>query len=199
MAARYSKVLTPQNAQMFVGGVLLATTAGHLWMQARAEHAAELQRRLLRVQQNMYWSMALVQRDSLPPGGDMLACTADQRRRRRRRDQAMREINAWWNGRVSALGSWAVRPGYLTEQARQAKSAAGRNAAIGWREAMAAAGRGSEWMVDQLATAVQWNAVAAYLGSAWCEERAKWQRAHTRAIASVHPRYTQCAPVDKSG
>ncbi|KAJ2772136.1 hypothetical protein IWQ56_001514, partial [Coemansia nantahalensis] len=68
---RYSKVLTAQNAQMFAGGALLAAVAGHLWMQSRIERAAELQQRLSQVQQNMYWSMALAQRDGLHPKCDI--------------------------------------------------------------------------------------------------------------------------------
>ncbi|KAJ2710487.1 hypothetical protein H4R19_003723 [Coemansia spiralis] len=184
---RYSKVLTAQNAQMFAGGALLAAAAGYLWIQSRDEHGAELQQRLSQVQQNMYWSMALAQRDGLHPESD----TSGQRWRRRRRRQAqtLHDLGTWWNGRVSALGSWAARPGYLTERAHQAQSAAGEGAAVGWRGATAAAGDGGRWAADQIAAAVHWEAATARIAAAWSEERAKWQRAHAHAVAAVHPRY----------
>ncbi|KAJ2777181.1 hypothetical protein H4R18_005285 [Coemansia javaensis] len=192
MAARYSKVLTLQNAQMFFGGALLAGTLGYAWQQSRTRGGAELERRLRSVHQNMYWSMPLAQRPA-PALGDGAAAGCRRQRWLQRADDG---IGRWWNAKLAGLGSWAARPGYLTEQAARAQGAARQGAVAGWRQAKAAAARGGRWVADRARSAVRWDAAAARLDSLWLEESARWQHAHACAVRAVHPRYARDRAAD---
>ncbi|KAJ2156552.1 hypothetical protein GGF46_005109 [Coemansia sp. RSA 552] len=189
MSARYPKVLTRQNAQMFAGGALLALTAGHLWLRSRKERTAELQERLRKVQQHMYWSIPLTQRMDVP-----FKASSAIGLQSRPRWEAISKVNSWWNSRVAGLGRWAVRPGYLSQQAGKIQTAARQQMAAGWWEARAAVGAGGRWAAGQIADTVRWQAVSTRARDIWAEEKAKWSQAHASAVAAVHPLYAKTSP-----
>ncbi|KAJ2796393.1 hypothetical protein H4R20_005545 [Coemansia guatemalensis] len=185
MSARYSKVLTRQNAQMFVGGALLATTLGHWWLQSRMERTVELQRQLRQIQQHMYWSMSLTQRVDAASEEKPTACT------RRQRLRATSGLDAWWNSKVSGLGSWAVAPGYLTKQAGRVQGATRQHVSAEWDRTKEVAGDSGSWLVEQIKAAIHWEASVRQICQLWEEEKIKWQQAHTAAVKAVHPDYAK--------
>ncbi|KAJ2448573.1 hypothetical protein EV183_005369 [Coemansia sp. RSA 2336] len=192
MSGRYSKVLTRQNAQMFVGGTLLTTTLGYMWLQARRERAAELQRRLRTVQRHMYWSMSLTQRTDVPFRSEQAAYfTQQQQDRQRRKDRlwSTERINSWWNEKVASLGKWAVEPGYFTTQASRLQSTASLVLADGWSQAKGAVKTSGSQAINRLKEAGWWKETTEYLSNSWADEQEKWRQARFYAINTVHPKY----------
>ncbi|PIA18467.1 hypothetical protein COEREDRAFT_6698 [Coemansia reversa NRRL 1564] len=185
MSARYSKILTRQNVQMFIGGALLATTLGHWWLQSHLERAIELQRRLRQVQRHMYWSMSLTQRVDVSSEEKPTAYFRQQRLR------ATSGLDAWWNSKIFGLSSWIVAPGYLTKQAGRVQGATYQHVSSEWDRVKEAAGDSGSWMVDQIKVAVHWEKSARQIKLLWEEEKLKWQQAHTAAVKAVHPDYSK--------
>ncbi|KAJ2135489.1 hypothetical protein IW136_004259 [Coemansia sp. RSA 678] len=186
---RYSKVLTRQNAQMFVGGGLLTLTLGYSWLRTRKERTAELQQRLRAVHEHMYWSMSLTQRTNVPIESEL--ATYFRQKKQQYRIWNSSNGNSWWNNKVSCLSSWAVKPGYLTDRAILLQRAVSSHIAAGWSDAKNASNAGSRWMTGQIKDAVRWNAATKYLDDMWVAERSKWQNAHAYAVKTVHPMYSK--------
>ncbi|KAJ2856111.1 hypothetical protein J3B02_001789, partial [Coemansia erecta] len=138
MSARYAKVLTKHNIQLFVGGLLLTTTAGYVWLTPRLERTAELQSRLDRVQRHMYWSMSLTQRRASKAHIIDTQNTSRQRR-----------AQSWWNEQVSLFNEWANRPGYLVRHCDRARQAASNGIDLGWNETKAAIWNTRGWLASQ--------------------------------------------------
>ncbi|KAJ2741000.1 hypothetical protein GGI20_005491, partial [Coemansia sp. BCRC 34301] len=116
MSARYAKVLTWHNVQLFAGGALLSTTIGYVWVLSQLERTEAIQRRLQQVQRHMYWSMAVTQRYRATEG------IGSQHVRLRQRPWDTDKVNCWWNDILHDLSLWAVAPGYLSQKACLAKS-----------------------------------------------------------------------------
>ncbi|KAJ1807056.1 hypothetical protein LPJ77_003251 [Coemansia sp. RSA 2523] len=186
---RYSKVLTRQNAQMFVGGGLLTLTLGYSWLRTRRERTAELQRRLRAVHEHMYWSMSLTQRTNVPIESEL--ATYFRQKKQQYRILNSSNGNSWWNNKISCLSSWAAKPGYLTDCAILLQRAVSSHIAAGWSDAKNASNAGSRWMTGQIKDAVRWNAATKYLDDMWAAERSKWQNAHAYAVKTVHPMYSK--------
>ncbi|KAJ2343439.1 hypothetical protein GGF43_005703, partial [Coemansia sp. RSA 2618] len=157
---------------MFVGGALLTLASGHLWLQSRKERTAELQERLRTVQKHMYWSMSLAQRINVGVESE-LALYFRRRREQRQQHRIWNsdKTSAWWNNNVSGLGSWAVKPGYLTDQASLLQTVLGRYVAAGWDDAKDIGCVGSSWIIGQIKDAVRWKAATKYLQDAWILEK----------------------------
>ncbi|KAI9479079.1 hypothetical protein LPJ78_005506 [Coemansia sp. RSA 989] len=192
MAGRYSKVLTRQNAQMFVGGALLTLTLGHMWLQARRERAAELQRRLWTVQRHMYWSMSLTQRTDVPFRSEQAAYYTQQQQDQQRKKNRLwntDRVNGWWNEKVAGLGKWVIEPGYFTTQASRLQSTASLVLADGWIQAKDTVKTSSSQAVDRLKETAWWKETSEYLHNSWAEEQEKWRQARFYAINTVHPKY----------
>ncbi|KAJ2847561.1 hypothetical protein IWW36_003796 [Coemansia brasiliensis] len=192
MTGRYSKVLTRQNAQMFVGGTLLTATLGYMWLQTRRERAEELQHRLRTVQRHMYWSMSLTQRADVPFRSEQAAYFKQQeqdRQQKKNRPWNTYKINGWWNERVASLGNWAIEPGYFTAQANRLQNTASLMLADGWYQAKGIVSIGSNQVVNSLKNAAWWKAASEYLCNFWAEEQEKWRQARCYAINTVHPKY----------
>ncbi|KAJ2038746.1 hypothetical protein H4S04_008281 [Coemansia sp. S16] len=187
MSARYSKVLTWHNAQMFAGGALLSTTIGYVWVLSHTERSEALQRRLQQVQRHMYWSMAVTQR---PRVDDTLGSQYSTQNRQRRWDAD--KINRWWNGKVYDLSYWAVAPGYLSQKACLANSLAERWVESEWSATKNAVVRSRRRALDYVRSATKWSEATEWARALWEDEQAKWQRAHAKAIEAVHPRYLKC-------
>ncbi|KAJ2609062.1 hypothetical protein H4S08_004206 [Coemansia sp. RSA 1365] len=185
MSARYSKILTRQNVQMFIGGALFATTLGHWWLQSHLERAVELQQRLRQVQRHMYWSMSLTQRVGASSEEMPTAYACQQRLR------SISGIDAWWNSKISGFSGWAVAPGYLTKQAGRVQGATSHHVSSEWGRAKEAAGDSGSWIVDQIKAAVHWEKSARQIKLLWEDEKLKWQQAHAAAVKAVHPDYSR--------
>ncbi|KAJ2753501.1 hypothetical protein GGI19_003087 [Coemansia pectinata] len=187
MSARYSKVLTWHNVQMFAGGALLSTTIGYVWVLSHMERSEAVQRRLQQVQRHMYWSMAVTQRSRVD---DRLDSQYNTHNRQRRWDAG--KINRWWNGKVCDLSYWAVAPGYLSQKACLAKSLGESWIESEWSATKAAVVRSRRRALDYVRSATKWSEATELAHGLWEDEKAKWQRAHAKAIEAVHPLYRKC-------
>ncbi|KAJ2486743.1 hypothetical protein IWW37_005507 [Coemansia sp. RSA 2050] len=187
MSARYSKVLTWQNAQMFAGGALISTTVGYVCVLSQMERTEAVQRHLQRVQRHMYWSMATTQR---PKADERLGSQLGTRSRQWLWDSDW--VSHWWNSRLRDLSYWAVAPGYLSQRAQLAKSLGDSWVESEWSAAKASVVRSRRRTLDFLRSATKWNEAAGLARSLWEGEKIKWQCAHSKAIEAVHPLYQNC-------
>ncbi|KAJ2683137.1 hypothetical protein IWW39_005665 [Coemansia spiralis] len=188
MSARYSKVLTWHNAQMFAGGALISTTVGYVCVLSQMERTEAVQRRLKQVQRHMYWSMAITQRPRVDEILDGQCCA---RSRQRRWDSD--RVDHWWNSKISDLSYWAVAPGYLSQKAQLAKSLGDSWIESEWSLAKASVARSRRRTMDFIISATKWNEATGLARGLWEDEKAKWQHAHSKAIEAVHPLYQNCA------
>ncbi|KAJ1719801.1 hypothetical protein LPJ53_005495 [Coemansia erecta] len=179
MSARYTKVLTQHNVQLFAGGLLLTTTLGYIWLAPRLRKTGELHHRLENVRQNMYWSMSLTQRDAtvaIPEAALQIPTRQMQ-------------AQSWWNRKVHEFNQWAVRPGYLVQRSCLVQKMARSSADAGWGEVKAATSAAGHWLQLQIKDLVHWNDVVSYTCGLWAAEKLKWQHAHAGAVEAVHPHY----------
>ncbi|KAJ2696782.1 hypothetical protein FB645_006103 [Coemansia sp. IMI 203386] len=179
MSARYVKILTKHNLQLFAGGLLLTTTAGYAWLTPRLERTVELQRRLEVVQRHMYWSMSLTQRKA-----SSAAHIVDTRS-----TSTQRQAQSWWNAQVSLFNKWANRPGYLVHHRDRAQQAAVDGIDLGWNEAKATMSAARGWLASWIVDVTRWEDFACFTRRYWEMEKSKWQHAHEEAIQAVHPHY----------
>ncbi|KAJ2810379.1 hypothetical protein H4S07_002702 [Coemansia furcata] len=168
---------------MFAGGALLSSTIGYVWVLSHMERAEAVQRRLQQVQRHMYWSMAVTQRSRV----DDAKCNSPSRQR-----PTASMINRWWNSKVSSLSYWVVTPGYLSQQARLAKSLCESWVESEWNSTKVLAARSRRRALDYVRSATKWNEITGLAHGLLEEEKAKWQRAHAKAIEAVHPLYLEC-------
>ncbi|KAJ2374270.1 hypothetical protein IW150_003195 [Coemansia sp. RSA 2607] len=179
MSARYIKVLTQNNVQLFTGGLLLTTTLGYIWLAPRLRKTDELYHRLTNVRQNMYWSMSLTQRDTAIATPDTVSQSPTRQM----------QAQSWWNRKVHDFNQWAVEPGYLVQKSCLVKQIAARSAGEGWVEIKAATSATGDWLQFQIKDLVHWNDLVHNTHSLWAAEKLKWQHAHAGAIEAVHPHY----------
>ncbi|KAJ2778853.1 hypothetical protein GGI15_004052 [Coemansia interrupta] len=179
MSARYAKVLTQHNVQLFAGGLLLTTTLGYIWLAPRLRKTGELHHRLETVRQHMYWSMSLTQRDA-PPAIPETALQPPTRQM---------QAQSWWNRKVHEFNHWAVRPGYFVQKSCKVQDIAVRSADAGWCQIKAATVAARHWLQLQIKDLVHWNDFVSYTCALWTAEKLKWQHAHAGAVEAVHPHY----------
>ncbi|KAJ2330720.1 hypothetical protein GGI00_003576 [Coemansia sp. RSA 2681] len=191
MSARYAKVLTWHNVQLFAGGALLSTTAGYVWVLSHMERTEAIQRRLQQVQRHMYWSMAVTQRSRASEELDK------HRTQPRQWPWSVREVNCWWNAMLYDLSYWAAAPGYLSRKACLAKSQGSHWVESEWSTAKDSLVRARRRAFDFVKTQVKWSEAIGLAHSLWQGEKAKWQLAHASAIDAVHPLYRRKRQEDR--
>ncbi|KAJ2401326.1 hypothetical protein GGI23_001468 [Coemansia sp. RSA 2559] len=191
MAERYSKVLTWRNVQLFVGGAFLTGTIGYTWLKPRMERTAELQQRLRRVKQHMYWSMSFVQRTKIVSEESLYRRRKQQQEHKQHWEKLVGKANTWWNGRLTDFAAWAVEPGYAKSQTRLALASVKCDLAGVWAIAKRSAATAAVKAMDNAKDGVRWNETMGLLKELWHEEKSKWSLAHMKAIEAVHPLYEQ--------
>ncbi|KAJ1800131.1 hypothetical protein LPJ59_001319 [Coemansia sp. RSA 2399] len=191
MAERYSKVLTWRNMQLFVGGTFLTGTIGYTWLKPRIERTAELQQRLRRVKQHMYWSMSFVQRTKIVSEESLCRQRKQQKEYRQHQEKLVGKANTWWNGQLADFAVWAVEPGHTKRQAGLALTSFKRDLARVWMIAKRSASMATVKAIDNVKDGVRWDETMSHLKELWHEEKSKWSLAHMKAIEAVHPLYEQ--------
>lgn len=197
-SGRYSKVLTLQNVQLFVGGSFLATTIGCIWLKPRMERTAALQEELDRIRWHLYWSMPLTQRSDVHIRNHEMQYYAHLREQRRIGSEN-NNIDHWWNGKLAWISAWAMKPGCVTNRAIHTRDLVKDGVASGCYEAKRLIALQTRKAGDQIKTAVRWNEALHGIQTMWIDEKTRWQEANAKAIAAVHPHYKNShTQIDKS-
>ncbi|KAJ2718832.1 hypothetical protein GGI07_005563 [Coemansia sp. Benny D115] len=181
MTDRYSKVITRLNLQLFVGGLLLTSTAGYAWLAPRLRQTVELQDQLEKIRQHMYWSMSLAQRS--PP-----ASAASNAHSRRSKPHRARK---WWNTKVFAFNTWALQPGYLQHSLDRTRTLVTEQADSTWHDTKLAAACAGHSALSWLKDAARWDDAVRLVHQLWAAEKSKWGHAHKHAVEAVHPHYQE--------